>query len=208
MPIMFEQSTLLPMRLWRAAMATALAAAALAVVPSAALAQAGAAQAVTWRPLTEPQGHCRAGEVALFDCPVGGKRLSVCASTDYSQRAGSLHYRYGPVGAAEIELPKDRWKGSATESRYETFPNGSSFGYLRFHNGPTGYVVFHGNVRAGRDGWEQRAGVAIELPRRPKPQTLFCSGSNPELSSLLDGNTMQRRLGFMENSEARPFDFP
>ena len=205
---MFERSTSLPMRLSCAAMATTLTAAGLAAVPSAALAQAGAAQAVTWRPLTEAQGHCRVGEAAVFDCRVGGKRLSVCASPDYSQRAGSLHYRYGPIGAAEIELPKDRWKGSATESRYETFPNGSSFGYLRFHNGPTGYVVFHSNVRAGRDGWEQRAGVAIELPKRRTPQTLFCNGPNPELSGLLDETTMRKRLGFMENSEARPFDFP
>jgi hypothetical protein len=158
------------------------------------------------RPLAIERGHCRVGEALVFDCPVNAKRLSVCASPDYDARTGKLSYRYGPPGAVELELPKDRWKGAATEAGHDSFPNGSTSGWLRFHNGPTGYVVYHSNVRVGSDGWEQKAGVAVEQPKRKQPSYIACTGKIE--SRLLDDKLMNQRFGFMQNSEARPFDFP
>lgn len=143
----------------------------------------------------------------VFDCSTGRKQVSVCMSADYSAQKGHLHYRFGASGQVEIELPRDRWKGRATEARLDTFPNGSQAGYLRFHNGPTGYVVFDSSVRAGQ-AWEARAGIAVE-PANPRArrQIIECKDA-PRTSLLLDARTMRERFGFMDNPEARPFDMP
>lgn len=167
----------------------------------------GASSANAQTPLATPQGHCRAGEVVVFDCATGRKQVSVCMSADFSAQKGHLHYRFGAPGQVEIELPRDRWKGSATEARLDTFPNGSQAGYLRFHNGPTGYVVFDSSVRAGQ-AWEARAGIAVE-PANPRARRQIIECRNePRASLLLDARTMRERFGFMENPEAKPFDMP
>ncbi|MCX8098643.1 MAG: hypothetical protein N3F11_06530 [Casimicrobiaceae bacterium] len=155
--------------------------------------------------LTQPHGHCRAGEVVVFDCSTGAKRVSVCMSPDYSAQRGHLHYRFGAPGQIEIELPRDRWKGGATEARLETFGNGSAAGYLRFHHGSTAYVVYEGNTRTG-SAWQRQAGVAVEQPKR-RTQFIACR-EVPAASLLLDARLMHTRLGFMENSEAKPFELP
>jgi hypothetical protein len=148
--------------------------------------------------------HCQKQEVEVFNCAVAQKTLSVCASADYSSKHGYLQYRFGVAGKPELTLPRDRWRGAATEARAETFGNGGQTGYLRFWNGPTAYVVFHGNLRSGSD-WKDTAGVAVEN-RGKRTALLQCAGAPS--SKLLDARYLRDTLGFMDNSEAPGFDFP
>ena len=148
--------------------------------------------------------QCQTQEIEVFGCAVAQKTLSVCASANYSSKEGHLQYRFGITGKPELTLPRDRWRGGATEARAETFGNGGQTGYLRFWNGQVAYVVFHGNLRDG-SGWKEAAGVAVET-RGKRSSLLLCSGTLS--SKLLDVRYMRDTLGFMDNSEAPGFDFP
>lgn len=49
-------------------------------------------------------GHCKPDETTYFSCEVKGrgKTVSVCGGTD------GLQYRFGALGAIELEFPRDR----------------------------------------------------------------------------------------------------
>ena len=50
--------------------------------------------------------QCQPDEEQLFACSTGKKILAVCASRNWSASAGSLEYRYGTPGSAELVLPR------------------------------------------------------------------------------------------------------
>jgi hypothetical protein len=53
--------------------------------------------------------RCTAGEVPVFSCATtSGKVVSLCASPDLSETAGSLRYRFGRPGRVELAHPQDK----------------------------------------------------------------------------------------------------
>jgi hypothetical protein len=48
---------------------------------------------------------CVAGEVPVFSCKVGGKIVSLCASPDLNEAAGTMTYRFGRKGGLELVHP-------------------------------------------------------------------------------------------------------
>ncbi|WP_306225761.1 hypothetical protein [Bosea beijingensis] len=48
---------------------------------------------------------CKRDEVAIFSCSLGRKVVSLCASPDLTETAGTMSYRFGRKGAIELEYP-------------------------------------------------------------------------------------------------------
>lgn len=48
---------------------------------------------------------CKRDEVAIFSCNLGSKVVSLCASPDLAEAAGTMSYRFGKKGAIELEYP-------------------------------------------------------------------------------------------------------
>jgi hypothetical protein len=108
----------------------------------------------------------------MFSCSVGAKTVSVCAAGKLSSSAGSLRYRFGPEGKAEIDYPAaSAWRG-VTRSGTWTFSGGGG-AWLAFHRDVFRYIVY---TAIGR-GWGEKAGLAVEqngkllanLPCKGKP---------------------------------------
>jgi hypothetical protein len=156
---------------------------ALAVVPL-----AGAAETVA--------SHCSAHEQTLFNCGTGSKTVSVCATLDLSAAAGSVQYRFGPVGAPELVYPPAAGWRAQTRGAVLTFAGGGG-AYLAFTNGPYRYVVY---TAIGR-GWGEKAGVAVEKSGK-RMASLPCKGK--ETSEL--GPDLFVKAGIAEDTAG--FDPP
>ena len=141
--------------------------------------------------------HCSADEQTLFNCSTGGKTVSVCAAPNLSADAGSVQYRFGPLGAPELVYPPTAagWR-KLTRGAVLTFAGGGG-AYLAFTNGPYRYVVY---TAIGR-GWGEKAGVAVEKNGK-RVANLPCK--DRETSEL--GPDLFAKAGIAE--DAAGFDLP
>jgi hypothetical protein len=101
---------------------------------------------------------CGAGEEPVFSCGVSGQRIvSACASAGLSPSAGSLIYKLGKSGKADIVLPAstDGWRQQVSWGQVMYAGGGGS--YLRFNAEPYTYVVYSA---VGR-GWGEKNGVMV-----------------------------------------------
>jgi len=92
---------------------------------------------------------CAAGEDVIFKCDLKGKRVSICASKDFSTSGGTLQYRYGAPAKIELLYPdtpqpaRDRFFFSSTPY------SGGGEAHIRFRNGDYDYILFDRTVRTG-----------------------------------------------------------
>lgn len=140
---------------------------------------------------------CSAGEVTLFGCGLGQKRVAVCGSPDISAERGRLQYRFGRPGSLELVYPPADadWR-AVTRGGVLAFSGGGG-AYLAFTNGPYRYVVY---TAIGR-GWGTKAGVVVEKGGR-RVASLPCK--DQEVSEL--GPDLFARAGVVEDAEM--FDLP
>ena len=141
--------------------------------------------------------HCSAKEETLFSCRTGAKTVSVCASPDLSANAGSLQYRFGRLGAAELLYPtaETNWR-QVTRGGVLTFAGGGG-SFLSFARGPYRYVVY---TAIGK-GWGQKAGVVVEKGGK-RVTSLSCT--DKETSDV--GPDLFARAGIAEDPAG--FDLP
>jgi hypothetical protein len=104
---------------------------------------------------------CTAGEVPVFSCATtGGKVVSLCASPDLSETAGSLRYRFGRPGEVELTYPDDQ---TPPKAAFRAGTIGAGRGdFVRFTKSDVTYTIEHAD--GPRSG--QYAGVTIH--RGPK----------------------------------------
>jgi hypothetical protein len=109
---------------------------------------------------------CQAGERPVFACPVGKKRLSVCASKDLAPGRGYLVYRFGKPGRIELEYPPDHRSApdafSCEFSLSEEHVREASSLELSFTVGEARYTVF----RVLFDATVEQEGVRVSSPKR------------------------------------------
>lgn len=156
------------------------------------------------QPLAGSTSWCKAGEVNLFTCEPGNKRVSVCASENASAERGHLRYRFGPVAGAapELELPASSLPPSRSATGEATAFAGGGGAWLRFTQGRFSYVVYSGTGRWGRQGaTEERHGVQVQRDGQVVA-TLACGA--PQVNEL--GPDWLQRLGVAADS--RDFVFP
>jgi hypothetical protein len=101
---------------------------------------------------------CSNQETTEFSCSTGKKIISVCASKELTTAKGYMQYRFGPKGAAEIQVPAvQNHPNPLVQSGTLTFTGGGG-AYLRFLKGDFRYVVY----TATGTGWGKKSGVAVE----------------------------------------------
>ncbi|MGE4073584.1 MAG: hypothetical protein AB7E72_20625 [Lysobacterales bacterium] len=145
---------------------------------------------------------CAPRETVVFDCRVGGKRVSVCG---YGPDGDWLQYRFGKADTRaplELTLPEGPVPASRAASG-ETVPfSGGGGSWLRFRNGDYSYVVYSGIGRWGVNGETlEKQGVVVERRGRVVAD-LPCSG--PLTSEL--GPDWFEQTGI--SSDDPGFDFP
>ncbi len=127
-------------------------------------AKADGSAAPTTRTATKPAPTlCAASEQPVFSCSIsGGRIVSACGSADLSPGAGSLSYKFGKSGKAELALPSsnDAWREQVLRGQVMYAGGGGS--YLRFNAEPFAYVVYSA---VGR-GWGEKNGVMVLKDRR------------------------------------------
>lgn len=99
---------------------------------------------------------CSAQETVVFACNTGKKLVSICASADFNEAAGTLQYRFGPKGSPEMVWPENPTsRQGITAGTLEFAVGGAAF--IRFAKGATRHVVYAGEGR----GWAKE-GVVVE----------------------------------------------
>jgi hypothetical protein len=86
---------------------------------------------------------CTGEEVAIFSCAVGpeGKILSLCASPDLSETAGTLAYRFGRKERLELTHPQGE---AASRTAFRRGMVGAAGGdFIRFSRGDTTYTLVY-----------------------------------------------------------------
>jgi hypothetical protein len=161
--------------------------------------------AATAKPVGPKTSFCASGESIVFSCGLGAKMVSVCASKDASPAHGSLQYRFGKAGSREpleMTLPAKPTSPENSASGESVPFSGGGGSWLRFHNGPYGYVVYTGIGKWGPKGeTREKEGVVVERAGKVVA-SLKCSTS---LTSAL-GPDWFDALGIEANDEE--FDFP
>lgn len=104
------------------------------------------------------ESHCTKEESIIFNCKIGKKTVSVCASIPVTKVSGYLQYRFGPIGSPELVYPDTQIPpGDSITADTLTFAGGGA-AYIRFIRNRYSYVVY---TAIGK-GWGDKAGVTVE----------------------------------------------
>lgn len=133
--------------------------------------------------------HCTPAEEVVFSCPLqrNAKVVSVCASPQLlvSPSKGYLVYRFGKLGAVELEFPKDKADSPAKFLHSHYFRAQTDRTQLRFTSGDVVYELF--------DEYEQGAkppsvaGVRVIQERTGQLTHLACGKGVTAHWNLIDG---------------------
>lgn len=130
--------------------------------------------------------HCADNEKTIFTCATGAKKvLSVCASKDFSEKAGYLQYRFGPKGAPELAWPP------ITDASRNNIEVGQAraareiISHIRFKKGSYHYIVFD----AFGAEIENRKGVLVQKDGK-KIAVLLCKSGT--VSNNLEDFTFKK----------------
>lgn len=113
---------------------------------------------------------CVTGENALFTCPIGKKRVSVCASKDLDESKGVMQYRFGTSDKLELVYPEvpahpsKHFRYQRTYSRVES----ADIQELEFQRGNVSYAVFTESIKG-----KNAAGINVTVGG--KLTTLKCA---------------------------------
>lgn len=111
---------------------------------------------------------CRSGEAVVYNCPIRGKVVSVCASPS------KVAYRFGTARAAEIEIASTG-RDDALHWSSGVGGGGGHYTNLRFSRGGYEYVVFSGSPGSLHDVTEPWSGVQV-LKGQADVTRLECKG--------------------------------
>lgn len=133
--------------------------------------------------------HCTPAEEVVFSCPLQrtAKVVSVCASPRLlaSPSKGHLVYRFGKLGAVELEFPKDKAASPAKFVHSHYFRAQTDRTQLRFTSGDFTYELF--------DEYEQGAkppsavGLRVIQERTGQVTQLSCGKGVSAHWNLIDG---------------------
>jgi hypothetical protein len=124
----------------------------------------------TARPVAAPAAgkaqtsFCSPAEAIVFECRLGAKLVSVCASKDASPTRGTLRYRFGKPGSPlELELPATPTVPRKAANGETVAFSGGGGAWLRFHKGEYAYVTYTGIGHWGPKGEPRiKEGVLVE----------------------------------------------
>jgi hypothetical protein len=137
---------------------------------------------------------CAGNEYTAFNCRIGHKVVSVCASPHLSQSRGYVQYRFGQPGKA-MELaypdvaarPDTVFRLSKSQMRHNSGATTPAY-TLRFSNGGVRYEVMADETPGDTGG-----SVIVDTVDHPMAAYLEC-----------DAGTVKSRLDSLWNSDALP----
>jgi hypothetical protein len=92
---------------------------------------------------------CTPEETVIFQCDLKAKRLSLCASKDFSANGGTLQYRYGVPAKIELLYPESPQPARDRFFFSSTGYSGGGEAHIRFTNAGYDYLLFDRTVRTG-----------------------------------------------------------
>lgn len=134
---------------------------------------------------------CELEDEVVFNCRVGARIASVCASREWSAENGRFQYRFGRPQRLEIAVPFPSARPRESARAGVLSFSGGGGAYLRFPAGRHAYVVY--TAISGR--WGERAGVVVERDGRPLA-AFDCRGP---IESMI-GPALFERGGFEEDA--------
>jgi len=148
---------------------------------------AGEIQSISQRTL------CRSEEQVFFSCTIAAsnKLVSLCGAKIIDIRRGYIQYRFGRVGAPELQYPRERANTQRVFRYAHYFRAQVDRTEITFDNQDFRYVVFdydEGDVKPAI----REAGVRVTRHRNEQETVLQCSG-NPisrlgNLESIVSGD--------------------
>ena len=145
---------------------------------------------------------CKANEQIFFNCTVkGGKIISLCASKQLTAKTGYLQYRFGKIGAPELQFP-EKLEGSQSAFRFDHYFRARvDRSDIVFKNAGYEYTVF--------DDWEgdvkpeiRQSGVSVvSLTNEKDTSQLDCRG--PRVTRLV---ALDEIVPPIEDSKLNPPD--
>jgi hypothetical protein len=134
---------------------------------------------------TYSQTLCASEEESVFDCEIGKKILSVCASKELDDSKGWLQYRFGTAEKIDLSYPETK----VHPKKYFQFNRAYSaaenvmVGELRFKNGATQYTVYREDAKG-----KSEAGVYVTI--REKDTYLKCKNTKKTQSFTFKMNEL------------------
>lgn len=108
---------------------------------------------------------CNSNEDVIFDCRLSDKQLSLCGSSGFVRKGGSLTYRYGKQNKIELTFPSTQRNSNTQFFSSNTSYSGGSEERIRFNNGGWDYILYNRMVRTRFDGESNEpdftAGLAV-----------------------------------------------
>lgn len=100
-----------------------------------------------------PVGLCKAEEKVIFSCPTKAKKIiALCASPNFSAKAGTLQYRFGTPTKVELQYPETPQPAAGKFFASQTGYSGGGELRVRFKNGSVDYFLFDRTIRTGFSG--------------------------------------------------------
>lgn len=122
---------------------------------------------------------CQPAEKEIFSCTTRAKKVaSLCASPDFSAKGGTLQYRFGTPGKAELQYPETPQPAAGKFFFSSTGYSGGGEAHVRFTNGGYDYILFDSTVRTNFKGPNNdpqfSAGIVVRSPKGGKPNIRSC----------------------------------
>ena len=137
-----------------------------AVSPAVLAQTAAAPKPAASAPAKEVESLCAAQEAIVFNCRVGDKLVSICASKNAGAAEPALQYRFGlPIAEEipELKLPVADDKMPTTVSGESGSIPGGAGSWLRFRRAPYSYTVYSATGKWGAKGEiTEKQGVVVE----------------------------------------------
>lgn len=108
----------------------------------------------------QAQTHCSSSEMTIFNCEVGKKILSVCASADLDDTKGWMQYRFGAPDKIDLTYPETKAhpkKFFQSNRTYSSVEN-ALIQELKFQNGKVAYTVYREEIKGKKE-----AGVSVNI---------------------------------------------
>jgi hypothetical protein len=136
----------------------------------------------SWHGSAMAADHCKPDEITYFSCAIKGseKIISVCGGTDW------LQYRFGKIGAIELEHPKDRVESLSQFRGASRFHGGAGVAatWLMFERKETEYAITQ------MEGGSNLNGISVSLPDSKKSVNLNCDRRRQTVFKLHDAVTL------------------
>ena len=150
--------------------------------------------------------HCSKNEKIVFSCVVNKKVVSICASQDLSPTTGYMQYRFGKIGALEIQIPKlNEHPFKSVEADAYQAASGQN-GFISFKSGEYLYVINWSSYRSDQNAsngssiWLGESGLVV-VHKEKEIANFKCDPTSDGDVLEVDPYYLHSQVGFPQNKK-------